>query len=79
MTKKDRLKEKFFQNPKSLKFPEIEKVMIILGFEKISIKGSHIKYKHYKMNNDIIIPIHNGECEKFYKEMVLKKVKKHMI
>lgn len=79
MTRNDKLKKKFFQNPKSLKYLEIEKLLIISGFEKISIKGSHIKFKHYKMNRDIVVPVHNRECDKFYKEMILKEMKKHKI
>ncbi len=75
MTSLDKLINKFWNNPESLKYREIEKLLIHFGFEKISTKGSHIKFKHSKFKNDLIIPIHNSECKNFYKKQALKNCK----
>ena len=43
-----------------LKPQQIIKVLTILGFEKVSQKGSHVKYKKSgKPNKIVIIPMHN--------------------
>jgi predicted RNA binding protein YcfA (HicA-like mRNA interferase family) len=39
----------------------IERMLLFLGFEKIPTKGSHVKWKHYQLRNDIIIPVHRNE------------------
>lgn len=72
MTSIDKLKEKLENNPFSLRYLEIEKILIYFGFEKIYTKGSHIKFKHPKLKNDLIIPIHNKDCKEFYKKQVKK-------
>lgn len=76
MTSLEKLINKFKRKPESLKYREIEKLLISFGFEKILIKGSHIKFKHLKFGNDLVIPIHNNECKDFYKKQVLKFVNK---
>lgn len=76
MSNIEKLKIKFKSNPTSLKFKDIEKILIYLNFEKISIKGSHIKFKHFKLNNDLIIPIHNKDCKEFYKKQISKIISK---
>ena len=63
MTKIQKLKDKFSENPSSVKYKDIENILLSYGFEKIRAKGSHIKFKHPKLKNDIVLPIHNGECE----------------
>lgn len=43
-----------------LKPQQIIKALTILGFEKVSQKGSHVKYKKSgKPNKIVIIPMHN--------------------
>ena len=48
MTNINKKVEKFLKNPISLKYLEIERILIYFGFEKINTKGSHIKFKHLK-------------------------------
>lgn len=72
----DKLKKKFKSSPISLKYSEIEKILIYFDFEKISTKGSHIKFKHPKLENDLIIPIHNNDCKDFYKKQANKFIHK---
>jgi len=76
MTNLDKLVNKFQNKPESLKYKDIEKILINFGFEKIQAKGSHIKFKHIKTENDLVIPIHNNECKNFYKKQVLKIIRK---
>lgn len=76
MTSLDKLKKKFENNPESLRYSELEKLLIYFGFEKIFTKGSHIKFKHSKLKNDLIIPIHNKDCKEFYKKQANKFINK---
>ncbi|MDQ7009359.1 MAG: type II toxin-antitoxin system HicA family toxin [Candidatus Gracilibacteria bacterium] len=77
MTKKQKIIEKFKNNPGSLKFSEIQTILMNLGFEKIEAKGSHTKFKNknININNDIIIPVHNNDCKDFYKKQTYKILK----
>ena len=76
MTNIDKLKNRFKSNPASLKYREVEKILIHLEFEKIPIKGSHVKFKHPKFIIDLVIPIHNNECKEFYKKQINKIISK---
>jgi len=75
MTKKDKILNKFFKNPESIKYSELEFILISYWFEKINSKWSHIKFKNPKFLNDIIIPLHNNDCKWFYKKQVYKILK----
>ena len=75
MTKRDEIIQKFINNPVSLKYNQIEQVLVSLGFEKIVIKGSHRKFKHHSLDRDLIIPVHNNECKSFYKKLIAKTIK----
>jgi predicted RNA binding protein YcfA (HicA-like mRNA interferase family) len=68
--------ERFFKNPTSIKYLELESILIHFGFKKINAKGSHVKFKHPKLRNDLIIPVHKNECKDFYKEESKRQVKK---
>lgn len=76
MTKKDKLLQRLMSRPTSLSYLDIERALIIMGFVKIEVKGSHKKFKHPLLNKDIVIPIHNNDCKDFYKKMVAKILKK---
>jgi predicted RNA binding protein YcfA (HicA-like mRNA interferase family) len=43
MGKKEKLLERFHQNPRNVRFEEIDKLLLSLGFEKRQ-KGSHATY-----------------------------------
>ncbi len=72
MTRKDKELQKFLENPESVSFKKIEKFLKSLGFEKASIKGSHYKFRHKELRNNLIIPIHKGDCKKYYKKFIAK-------
>ena len=75
MSRIEKLLSKFFKTPESLPYRDMEQVLIHLGFEKIHAKGSHVKFKHRNLISDIIIPVHNKECKKFYKKQVIQQIK----
>ena len=76
MTNLDKLKKKFESDPVALRYSEVEKLLICFGFEKIFTKSNHIKFKHPKLENDLIIPIHNKDCKGFYKKQASKFINK---
>ena len=75
MTSKDKLLTKFFAYPQSLKYREIEYLLLDNGFLKIVAKGSHIKFKHPLLSKDLVIPVHNNDCKIFYKKYAQKILK----
>lgn len=72
MSKKEKLLNKFFRNPGTIKYPEIETLLLDSGFIKFEAKGSHKKFKHNMIKTDLIIPVHNNDCKQFYKKYVKK-------
>ena len=78
MTKLKKLVQKFSNDPTSVAFRDIKKIMFAIGFALVNTKGSHIKFKHQKYKFDIIIPVHNNDCKNFYKKEIYKKIKKEI-
>lgn len=74
MSQITKLVDKFINDPASVKYSELEKILIHFGFEKIKAKGSHVKFKHVTHRYDLIIPIHHNECKDFYKKEAKKKI-----
>ena len=70
MSQIEKLLQKCVRTPQNIRYSDIEKILMHLGFERIEAKGSHIKWKHRKLHSDIIIPVHNNECKPFYKKQV---------
>ena len=75
MTSKNKLLNKFLRRPESLKYREIEQILLYLGFIKTYGKGSHVKFTHPIFNSNIIISIHNNECKKSYKKEISKTIR----
>lgn len=67
MSKHEKLLWKFLNKPESLPFKKIELLLLKIGFERIESKGSHIKFKHPRLAQNLIIPLHNNDCKPFYK------------
>ncbi len=68
--------ERFLKNPTAVKYSDLENILFYFGFEKINVKGSHVKFKHSQLQYDLIIPVHKNECKDFYKEESKKQIKK---
>jgi len=79
MTKKEKILQKFLENPEYIKYSELEYILLNNWFEKIDAKGSHIKFKNKFLINDIIIPLHNNDCKWFYKKQVYKILKNNSL
>jgi predicted RNA binding protein YcfA (HicA-like mRNA interferase family) len=75
MSQIEKLMKKFVQSPQSVRYADIEKVLLAHQFEKIPTKGGHVKWKHHRLHHDLIIPVHNNDCKKFYKEQVAKEIR----
>lgn len=76
MTKIDKIIDQLLNRPTSLRYAEIEKALLHLGFEKIEAKGSHKKFKHALLTHDLIIPVHSNNCKDFYKKQASTVAKK---
>ena len=46
MTKRKKIIERFRENPKSVRFEEMEIMLLSLGFEKRNTGSSHFVFKH---------------------------------
>jgi predicted RNA binding protein YcfA (HicA-like mRNA interferase family) len=75
MSQIEKLLQKFARSPQNVRYADIEVILSHFGFEKIPAKGSHIKWKHSLLRNDIIIPVHKNECKNFYKEQIYKNIR----
>ncbi len=77
MTKINKDIQRFLERPASLRYAQIQKILLYLGFEKIDAKGSHIKFKHPALDHDLIIPLHDNDCKDFYKKLASKIIRDH--
>lgn len=77
MTKKEKLIEKFKNNPESVRYSELRSILIEIGFEEITAKGSHTKWKHSALTRDLVFPIHNNDCKGFYKKQALEIIQQN--
>lgn len=74
MTKIEKSLLKFLGRPTSMTYAEIEQILLRCGFEKVSAKGSHQKFKHPLLNRDFVVPVHNNDCKDIYKKLASKIV-----
>jgi len=75
MNQENKLLQKFLENPISIKYSELKKNLISIGFIKRQGKGSHIHFKSCIHNLRFSIPVHNNKCKNIYKINVYKKIK----
>jgi predicted RNA binding protein YcfA (HicA-like mRNA interferase family) len=76
MTQRDKLVDKFLKNPASVRYAQLVTVLEHYGFVQVKAKGSHVKFKHPKLEADLVIPVHNNECKDFYKQQAKKCIEK---
>jgi len=76
MSRVEKLLKRFQKKPESARYTDFESILLYLGCEKVSVKGSHVKFKHRKLRHDIVIPVHKNECKRFYKKQALKQINK---
>jgi predicted RNA binding protein YcfA (HicA-like mRNA interferase family) len=75
MTQRDKLYQKFTQNPSSVSYKELQKILSWYEFEKIEAKGSHVKYKHPLFERDLIVAVHKNECKSYIKKEAHRRLK----
>lgn len=75
MTRKQKALEQFLVNPVNCSLFEIEQILLNHECMRITAKGSHVKWKHYNMTRDLVIPVHQNDCKDFYKKEALKFIK----
>jgi len=79
MSKQEKLVLKFLNNPASLTFGEIEKILLRFGFEKIQGKGSHIRFKKSDLRIELVFPVHNNDCKEIYKKEAKKVIETYFL
>ena len=75
MNQRDKLYQKFTQNPSSVSYKELQKILSWYEFEKIEAKGSHVKYKHPLFERDLIVAVHKNECKSYIKKEAHRRLK----
>lgn len=79
MTKKDKLLEKFLNQPQSLKYNEIEGILFDLGFTRREGKGSHVRFYQPFFKIKFVFPLHHGDCDKIYKQKIHKIITQYFL
>jgi predicted RNA binding protein YcfA (HicA-like mRNA interferase family) len=73
MTRKDRFRDDFLNNPQVVK---LNNLIAFLEWEGYKLRkpsgGSHYKLVHLESGTSIPLPIHNGEVKDVYKSMIKK-------
>lgn len=68
MSKRDKLRRKLRNNPKGVKFNELETLLLRFGFTLVRVKGSHhfYQYQQDEINVIVVIPIHGNQVKVQY-------------
>lgn len=64
--------KRFVDNPCTVRYAELERILLFAGYEKVPARGSHVKFKYKRLYADIIIPVHGGDCGGHYKKRAYK-------
>ena len=73
MSKRDKLRRKLRNNPKGIKFSEVETLLLSFGFILARVSGSHHVFRYNDDHNkiNIIVPAHGNQVKTPYiKEVV---------
>ncbi len=70
MTKKDKIKKKFLENPKSLNFSKILNFLLSEWYEFQEAKGSHKKIEYLETWENFVVAVHNNEIKDIYKVLL---------
>lgn len=55
-------------------FNELNVVLRDLGYEVVSTRGSHWKFKNKQLKDSLIIPVHNNIVKKSYIRKIILKI-----
>jgi predicted RNA binding protein YcfA (HicA-like mRNA interferase family) len=67
-----KLYEKIKNNPKAVRFEELDKILIRAGFEKRQPKGGSSHYTYIKNENIVTVPFKQPQIKRIYVEKVLE-------
>ena len=73
MSTKEKLLKNIKNNPKNVSYDDIKKILNLYGFELVSIKGSHHKFRRNENGRSIMVPYHKPIKENYVKD-VLKEI-----
>jgi predicted RNA binding protein YcfA (HicA-like mRNA interferase family) len=71
MSKRDKLRRKLRNNPKGVKFSELETLLLRFGFILMRIAGSHHIFRHPE-NAKLVIPVHGNTVKPEYVNTVIE-------
>jgi predicted RNA binding protein YcfA (HicA-like mRNA interferase family) len=74
MTKKKKLIEKFQNSRGEVNLEEVRKILRIIGYDLVRIRGSHHMFRN-KNEDGITIAVHNGKITKAYAKVVKNIIK----
>jgi predicted RNA binding protein YcfA (HicA-like mRNA interferase family) len=60
--------------PQNIKYSELENLLFSYWYIKIEAKGSHKKFKHKLIKEDLIIPVHKWDCKLLYKNKAKENI-----
>ncbi|MBZ0289631.1 MAG: type II toxin-antitoxin system HicA family toxin [Anaerolineae bacterium] len=68
MSKRDKLRRKLRNNPRGVRFSELETLLLRFGFQLVRIKGSHHFYHYQQGDIDaiMVVPVHGNEVKVQY-------------
>ena len=75
MTVIQKLINKISENPESVRYTEIETVLLHFGFYKLQGKGSHVKFVHRDYDQKFVFAVHGNDCKNVYKRYVRNVLK----
>jgi len=71
MSKREKLRRKLRNNPKGVKFSELETLLQRFEFTLIRVAGSHHIFRHIE-NTKLVIPVHGNAVKPEYVNIVIE-------
>ncbi len=71
MSKREKLRQKLRNNPKGVKFSELETLLGRCEFMLIRVAGSHHIFRH-RSNTKVVIPVHGNTVKPEYVNIVIE-------
>lgn len=68
LSKRDKLRQKLRNNPKGVRFSDIETLLMRFGFVLVRVKGSHhfFEYRQDDVNAIMVVPVHANQVKSQY-------------
>ena len=68
MSKRDKLRQRLRNNPKGVRFSDLETLLLAFGFVLVRVSGSHhiFQYNDGKVESILVLPIHGNRVKTPY-------------